>query len=130
MVSILLVDDIRVIREVIKVYLIASHVTFLDAKDGEEALKLIREKKPDLVLADMRMPRLDGPGLCQALKADAALQHVPVIILTGEKDSASRERCIRAGALEVLTKPVQPRDLLQAVNRHLREPIFQHDVRP
>jgi two-component system, chemotaxis family, chemotaxis protein CheY len=119
--TILLVDDSRVTRELIKVYLIAKDVTLLEAGDGEEALRVARERRPDLVLADFRMPRLDGPGLCEALKRDYRTSSLPVVILTGNKDAESARKCLLAGAREVLTKPVQPQQLLDAVNRQLRD---------
>ena len=119
MLNILLVDDSRVTREVTKVYLVADGVTLHDATDGEDALRVIRRSPPDLVLADMNMPKLDGPGLCEQMQADPALSKIPVIILTSRKDAASRERCLLAGARDVLTKPVQPGDLLYSVKRQL-----------
>ncbi len=117
---ILLVDDSRVSREVIKVYLIAKDVTVLEAVDGQHALEKVRADPPDLVIAELRMPRLDGVELCQAMKADPATRAVPVLILTSQKDAETRRRAREAGAREVLTKPVQPQALLAAVTRHVR----------
>lgn len=119
---ILLVDDSRVTRELIKVYLIARDVTLLEAKDGQEALDLVRADPPDLVVADMRMPRLDGAGLCEALRGDARTREVPVLILTSNKDLETRRLARAAGAREVLQKPIQPQALLEAVARHLGRP--------
>lgn len=116
--TILLVDDSKVTRELIKVYLIARDVRLLDAPDGEAALALARRERPDLVLCDLRMPRLDGPGLCQAMRADPALAAVPVIILTSNQDEASHRRCREAGARDVLVKPIGPHALHDAVARH------------
>ena len=117
--TILLVDDSRVTRELMKVYLIAKGVELLDAADGVEALALARERRPDLVLADLRMPNLDGPGLCAAMRRDPTLSAVPVLILTSNRDADSAQRCRDAGAREVLLKPIQPKQLLAAVHRHL-----------
>jgi two-component system chemotaxis response regulator CheY len=64
------------------------------------------------------MPRLDGPGLCRALAAEPALRQTPVIILTSNKDDASRRLCLEAGARAVLWKPVGPHDLHEAVRLH------------
>lgn len=116
--TILLVDDSKVTRELIKVYLIVKDVRVLDARDGQEALEVARAERPDLVLCDLRMPRLDGPGLCRAMAADPQLCVVPVIILTSNKDEASRRLCREAGARAVLTKPVGPHDLHEAVRTH------------
>jgi CheY-like chemotaxis protein len=119
---ILLVDDSRVTRELMKVYLIGRDVTLLEAADGAEALQKVRTDSPDLVVADMRMPVLDGAELCDALRADPATQHVPVLILTSNKDLATRRRAREAGAREVLQKPIQPQALLEAIERHLPRP--------
>ena len=119
---ILVVDDSRVTRELIKVYLIAKDVTLLEAVDGQDALEKIRAEPPDLVVADMRMPRLDGGQLCEALAGDPATRDVPVVILTSNRDAETRRRARTAGAREVLQKPIQPHALLEAVNRHLAPP--------
>lgn len=116
---ILVVDDSRVTRELIKVYLIARDVTLLEAVDGQDALEKVRADPPDLVIADMRMPRLDGAGLCEALRNDPATKRVPVVILTSNGDADTRRRARSAGAREVLHKPIQPQGLLDAVQRAL-----------
>ncbi len=119
---ILLVDDSRVTRELIKVYLIAKDVELQEAPDGAEALRMIRTRPPDLVLADLRMPRLDGFGLCQALQADPQLRRVPVLILTSNRDAGVEERLKGAGARQVLQKPIQPGPLQDAIQKHLLSP--------
>jgi CheY-like chemotaxis protein len=118
--TILLVDDSRVTREVIKVYLIAKDVSLIEAVDGEDALNQVRRTHPHLVLADLRMPKLDGEKLCQAMRADPSISNIPVLILTSNRDMESVKRCIVAGAREVLMKPIQPQPLLEAVSRNLR----------
>lgn len=116
---ILLVDDSRVSRELIKVYLIARDVELREAADGVEALGIIGADPPDLVLADLRMPRLDGFGLCQALRSHPSLRHVPVIILTSSRDADAERRLLTIGARQVLQKPIQPQPLQEAIQRHL-----------
>jgi twitching motility two-component system response regulator PilG len=115
--TILLVDDSKVTRELIKVYLIARDVRLLDAADGVEALVAAKAERPDLILCDLRMPRLDGPGLCRALRADPELYGIPVIILTSNRDAESQQACRDAGARAVLLKPIGPKALHQAVDR-------------
>lgn len=116
--TILLVDDSKVTRELIKVYLIVKDVRVVDAADGLQALEVARAERPDLVLCDMRMPHLDGPGLCRAMALEPSLCLTPVIILTSNKDPESLRLCREAGARDVLTKPVGPHDLHAAVRRH------------
>lgn len=117
---ILVVDDSRVSRELVKVYLIAKDVVLFEASDGLEALVKVRADLPDLVIADMRMPGLDGCGLCEAMAKDPEISHVPVLILTSSTDAEARRRARAAGAREVLEKPIQPKALLEAVGRHIR----------
>lgn len=116
---ILVVDDSRVTREVMKVYLIARDVELIEARDGAEAMDLIRRSPPDLVLADLLMPNLDGFGLCEALRADPKLRRLPVLILTSNRDPATERRLLAAGAREVLQKPIQPKPLHEAIRRNL-----------
>lgn len=117
--TILLVDDSRVTRNLMTVYLVAKDVTVLEAEDGEEALMKMRSQRPDIVLADLRMPKLDGPSMCMAMRVDPALRSIPVVILTSNRDAESLARCHAAGAREVLFKPIQPTPLLAAVQRVL-----------
>ncbi len=119
---ILLVDDSRVTRELMKVYLIARDVELLEAANGAEALALLRRIRPDIVLADQRMPRLDGFGLCEAMQADPGLRSIPVVILTSSQDEDTERRLLAAGAREVLQKPIQPQPLQDAILRHLSPP--------
>jgi len=120
MITVLLVDDSRVTREVTKLFLIARRdVTVKEARGGEEALKSVRAERADLIVADMQMPRMDGNELCLALKADPQYADIPVIILTSNMDPRARDQIRAAGALEVLSKPVEPKDLLAAMNRAL-----------
>lgn len=116
---ILVVDDSRVTREVTKVFLVGQDVKLLDAVDGEDALRVVRAERPSVVVADMQMPKLDGPGLCRQLRADPALAEIPVVILTGNREKAAHQECLDAGAREVLLKPVQPAVLLASIQRCL-----------
>jgi len=129
---ILVVDDSRVSRELMKVYLIARDVELLEAADGFQAMDVVRSERPDLVLADLRMPRLDGFGLCAALRADPTLARIPVVILTSACDPPTEARLRAAGAREVLRKPIQPPQLIEAVHRHLpvRPPARTPEERP
>jgi CheY-like chemotaxis protein len=116
--TILLVDDSRVTRELIKVFLIGKDIRLLEAADGAAAFDLARLEQPDLLVCDLRMPRLDGPDLCKLMQSDPQLRNTPVIILTSNRDEESLRRCHEAGAREVLLKPVTPQVLHEAVSRH------------
>ena len=81
------------------------------ASDGAEAVELARAITPDLVITDVEMPRLDGYGVCKALKADPATAHVPVLICSSLGEAADLERGFDAGADDYLVKPVIPEEL-------------------
>lgn len=83
----------------------------LSAYDGEEAVALARQKEPDLVITDVEMPKLDGYGVCKALKGDEALAHVPVLICSSLGQAQDLERGFDAGADDYLVKPVIPEEL-------------------
>ncbi len=116
--TILLVNESKVTLELIKVFLVDKDVRVIDVLDGVEALAVAKVEQPDLILCDQRLPRLDGPGLCRALKADLKLRHIPVIMLTSDRDKASHRLCREAGARDVLEKPIGPRALQDAVLHH------------
>jgi len=116
--TILLVNESRVTLELIKVFLVDKNVRVLDVQDGVEALAVAKVEQPDLILCDQRLPRLDGPGLCRALRADLKLRHIPVIILTSDRDGGAQRLCREAGARDVLQKPIGPRALQDAVRLH------------
>jgi two-component system chemotaxis response regulator CheY len=113
--TILLVNESRVTLELIKVYLTGKDVRVIEAVDGLDAMVLARAERPDLVLCDLQLPRLDGVGLCRELRADVALRNIPVIVLTSDPSPETRLGCQRAGASSVLLKPIGPRALREAV---------------
>ncbi len=90
------------------------------APDGEAALAATRKRKPDLVLTDVMMPRLDGFGLLQALRADPRTSRVPVIMLSARAGEESRVEGMQEGADDYLVKPFGARELLARVTAHLQ----------
>ncbi len=90
------------------------------ARNGEEALVAARENPPDLVVSDVMMPRLDGLGLCRALKSDARTARVPVVLITALTDRESMTRGWKAGADEYLFKPFHPKEVVTRVRAMLR----------
>jgi two-component system chemotaxis response regulator CheY len=116
--TILLVCESKVTLELIKVYLVTKDVRVLESLDGVQALAMARAERPDLILCDLRLPYLDGPGLCREVKADMLLRSTPVIILSSQIDPETFLVCRESGARGVLQKPVGPRELHDAVLRH------------
>ncbi len=118
-IKILLVEDQQLVREGLKGLLALSEELVIvgEASDGAEALDLLTgaaaEALPDIILSDMRMPRLDGLGLIRALAARA--WRIPVVLLTTFDDSQAFDEAVRAGARGFLLKAISPDTLLQAL---------------
>ena len=83
----------------------------VSAYDGEEAVAIARGQRPDLVITDVEMPKLDGYGVCKALKSDPGMAHVPVLICSSLGQATDLERGFDAGADDYLVKPVIPEEL-------------------
>lgn len=113
-----MVDDTPLLREMAALFLTRAGRVFT-AATGEEALTLAGVIRPDLVFADVSMPGLDGSELCRRLKRSALHADVPVVLLTGSDSAEERERAVRAGADDVIPKPVERLPLLEAARRLL-----------
>lgn len=98
--------------------LAADHQVFV-ATSGEQALKLAREKNPDVLLLDVVMPGLDGYEVCRRLKADHATADIPVIFVTAHSDEAEEAAGLDAGAVDFIAKPINPRIVRARVKTHL-----------
>ncbi|MFN3302709.1 MAG: diguanylate cyclase, partial [Roseateles sp.] len=103
----LLVDDQPVNLQALQ-QVFAADCQLLTATDGEQALQLCREHKPDLVLLDVQMPGMDGHQLCAELKADPLLQDIAVIFVTAQDQPDDETRALHAGAADFITKPFNP----------------------
>ncbi|MFO1212660.1 MAG: two-component system response regulator [Paenacidovorax caeni] len=114
----LLVDDeptnLQVLRHVLQ-----ADYRLLFATDGERALQVAREQRPDLILLDVMMPHLDGYAVCRVLKADAATAAIPVIFITALNDSQDETAGFDVGAVDYITKPVSPPVVRARVRTHL-----------
>jgi two-component system, cell cycle response regulator len=116
--KILLVDDTRLVLELEKSFLKLSHVDVLTAMNGVEALDLIRKDPPDLIFMDMNMPVMDGISCCTLLKGDPFLCDIPVVMLTTAGREGDRERAMKAGCNDYLTKPIDRREFLEKARKY------------
>ncbi len=117
--TILLVDDAALFRDLGSLFL-ARTGEVVTARDGVEALARIAHERPQVVVADLDMPRLDGAELCRRIKAAPEMRAIPVILVTSGDEAEHRARAVRAGADDVIAKPISRIALIQAVNRFLR----------
>jgi diguanylate cyclase (GGDEF)-like protein len=95
-----------------------DHQVFM-ATHGDQALALCAAQQPDLVLLDVEMPGMDGHEVCRRLKADRATCDIPVIFVTAHKDEAAEATGLDIGAVDFITKPINPRIVRARVNTHL-----------
>jgi len=93
----------------------------MEATDGEQGVELTRKIKPDLVLMDIMMPKLDGLEATRILKADISTKDIPVVALTAFAMSGDKERALEAGCDGYVTKPVDVRELLKTVEQFLAQ---------
>lgn len=113
--TILVIDDSPTVRRILSVYLAPLHATVLQAKGAAEAMEVLNSRSVDVVIADIKMPEVDGLMLVKALRShvNPRLRRLPVALLTGE--DVSRDRGLEAGANAFLHKPVSPSALFRVV---------------
>jgi len=118
--TILIADDHADLRKLIRMTLLGGPFTVIEAEDGVQALAGARRHRPDLIILDVMMPgELDGYQVCAAVKADPALRHVPVILVTARAQRADLQAGQEAGADAYLIKPFSPMELLERVTATL-----------
>jgi two-component system, cell cycle response regulator DivK len=91
--------------------------TVLEAWDGEEAIRVAREQLPDLILMDISIPRVDGWEVTKTLLADDRTKHIPIVALTAHALPADRERGSEIGFASYITKPIEPRRVVEEIER-------------
>ena len=126
--TVLIVDDEPLNVDLLEQELAAAGYRTLSAGSGEEAIAKAAKAAPDLVLLDVMMAGLDGYAVCERLKAAEATRAIPVIFLTALTDTFEKVRAFSAGAVDYVTKPFEPEELLARVGTHiaLRREIEAH----
>ncbi|TEU15444.1 MAG: response regulator [Anaerolineales bacterium] len=117
--KILVVDDDSFILRLVSYILETEGYTVVTAADGREALGLLAEHQPDLVICDISMPELDGFATIEAIRADPETQELPVIMLTSRGQERDMQRAREVSADDYLTKPFSSSQVLESVARHL-----------
>jgi DNA-binding response OmpR family regulator len=122
---VLVVDDDRVIQQLLEVNLELEGYEVKRAGNGDEALKLVRSFKPDIVLLDVMMPKLDGREVCRRIKGDPMTADIPVVFLSARAQDMDVNSGLELGASAYITKPFDPVDLLSTVEKVLAgETVF------
>jgi CheY-like chemotaxis protein len=119
MAKIVIAEDERDIRDLITFTLNFAGHQVVAASNGEEALQAIRAELPDLILLDVRMPRMTGYEVCREVKADPLTQHIPVAFISAKGQESEIRTGLEAGAEEYILKPFSPDELINQVNKLL-----------
>lgn len=119
MATLLVIEDEAPLRANLVRILNAEGYRVLTAADGDEGIRRAREERPDLVICDILMPRLDGYGVLALLRSQPETATIPFIFLTASADKEDFARGLQSGANDYVTKPFKIADLLAAVRRGL-----------
>ncbi|MDY0001070.1 MAG: response regulator [Polyangia bacterium] len=119
MAKILIAEDSATAVELIKRTLSPLGHQIVVASDGENAERLILDEKPDLLILDIIMPRMNGFQLCRSLRANPGFRDLPIIMITSMDRESDRYWGLKQGASEYLVKPVDPNLLLERVRAYL-----------
>jgi DNA-binding response OmpR family regulator len=117
--KVLIIEDEEQIRSFLRTYLKASDFEVWEAQDGEDALKLLSEKIPDIIVTDIMMPKMDGVQFYLTLKEDVELQNIPVIVLTSRNAREDFEYASLLGMDEYLRKPFDPEEVVKIIREKL-----------
>lgn len=115
--TIMVVDDSGSFRTVVKLALQKAGYTVVEAVDGQDAVDKLGAAKPNLIVCDVNMPRMDGLSFARHVKASPAHKFTPMIMLTTESQDEKKAEGRAAGVRAWITKPFQPSQLVDAVNR-------------
>jgi len=113
--TVLVVDDEKFVRELIKIKLGRLGLTVIEAENGVEAVETARNRRPDLILMDLMMPKMNGFEACEKLKAIPQTAHIPIIMLTARGEEDSQVKGVSLGAADYISKPFSPQQLADLV---------------
>lgn len=114
--SVLIVDDEKIVRQVVGGMLGDKYIV-LEAMDGEVALDMAHRHKPDIILMDIMMPKMNGYRTVSILKTDQETKHIPIVMLTAVGQELNKKLAYKMGVEGYITKPFTQQDLLDAICR-------------
>ena len=119
--TILHIEDNEFNRKIVRDLLARTSYRLIEAADGESGVVTAKRERPDLILADIQLPRMSGLDATRALRADPQTAHIPIIVITSFALSGDDRKAKEAGASHYLAKPYSPRELLEAIRRFAPE---------
>jgi CheY-like chemotaxis protein len=120
MIRVLIAEDNAVNRELLREMLEARDCEVAEARDGQEALRMLESSRPDILLLDVGMPVLNGYELVRKIRSDASLATLPVLAVTAYAMQGDRENILRSGFDGYLAKPINARSLAQELDKLLK----------
>ena len=117
---ILIIDDQPFIIKLIQYNLKKNGYETITETDGIRAFEIIDEIAPDLILLDIRMPKISGTELCRRIRKKENMKNIPVIILTGQPDNNTEDEAKESGATDFMTKPFSPQELVEKIDDYLK----------
>jgi len=118
--QILIIEDDKHISRLVKYNLEKAGYDCTVADDGEEALGILAKERPDLIILDIMLPKMDGFELCRAIKQDVKLKNIPIIMLTAKGEEVDRIVGLELGADDYVVKPFSPRELILRIKAILK----------
>ena len=115
-----IVDDEPDILELVELHLQKAGFRTVTMENGQELLKFLKDKTPDLIILDLMLPDMNGVEICRELRKDNRFSSVPVIMLTAKSDEVDRVLGLEIGADDYVTKPFSVKELVARVNAHIR----------
>jgi two-component system, OmpR family, alkaline phosphatase synthesis response regulator PhoP len=128
--TILVVDDEQDLLDLIEYNLKNEGYQVLKAENGLEGIKIARESSPDLILLDIMMPKMDGLQVCEEIRRDQRIQHIPIIFLTARGDERTEVEGLDRGADDYITKPISTRKLMSRLKAVLRRSHDEEELEP
>ena len=123
--KILVVDDEIYIVHILDFSLGMEGYEVVTALDGEQALEKVKTEKPDLIVLDIMMPKLDGYEVCKTIKSDPGTKQIPVILLSAKGRNVDQKMGFDVGADDYITKPFSPRKLVERINQLLGQTVTE-----
>ncbi len=118
--SLLVVEDEQDLLEVLRFSLDREGFSVRTAENGEDAIRLVREQRPDLIVLDLMLPTIDGLAVCRAIRSTEKTRDIPIVMLTARGEEADIVRGLEAGADDYVTKPFSPKILIARIYAVLR----------
>jgi DNA-binding response OmpR family regulator len=125
--KILIVDDSRTALMMTSMLFDKQHFTILTASGGEEGIAKALAERPDLILLDVMMPKVDGFAVCRRLRQEASVRDVPIIMVTTRGEEGNMEAGYSAGCSDYMTKPVDSVELAAKIANYLGDPFENHE---